>query len=57
MDFLLSDFDAFFTEHRCCGDLDSGVEQLAADLELVWMACSCGAVLRRELVAAEGRES
>ena len=32
----------FFQEHRCCGDLDGGVED-----DRVWMTCSCGAVLVR----------
>jgi hypothetical protein len=35
---LLTDLDAFSTEHRCCGDLDAGV-----DGDIVWMACDCGA--------------
>jgi hypothetical protein len=39
---LLTDLDAFSTEHRCGGDLDAGVEG-----DRVWMTCSCGAVLVR----------
>ena len=36
---LLLDFDAFFLEHRLCGDLNGGTDD-----ERVWMACSaCGA--------------
>ena len=35
-------FDAFYIEHRRCGELDSGVEG-----DRVWMTCSCGAVLVR----------
>jgi hypothetical protein len=35
---LLTDLDAFFTEHGRCGDLDAGVEG-----EVVWIACDCGA--------------
>jgi hypothetical protein len=31
---LLGDPDAFFTDHRRCGDLDAGVEG-----EVVWIAC------------------
>ena len=38
---------AFYLEHRCCGELESDV-----DNERVRMACSCGAVLVR--VAALG---
>ena len=40
---LLSDLDAFFTDHLRCGDLDAGVEG-----DMVWIACDCGArMLRR----------
>jgi hypothetical protein len=35
---LLTELDAFFTEHGRCGDLDAGVEG-----EVVWIACDCGA--------------
>jgi hypothetical protein len=35
---LLTELDAFFTEHRACGELDAGVED-----EVVWIACDCGA--------------
>jgi hypothetical protein len=31
---LLTELDAFFTDHRRCGDLDGGV-----DGPIVWMAC------------------
>jgi hypothetical protein len=43
-DRLLLDFDAFFLEHRLCGDLDGD----ASD-ERAWSACSaCGArIVRR----------
>ncbi len=44
---LLTELDAFYAEHRCCGDLDGAVEG-----DRVWMTCSCGAVLVR--VAAFG---
>ena len=37
---LLDDLDAFFLEHRRCGDLDGGVEG-----GRVWMTCECGAGL------------
>ena len=36
---LLNDLDAFFLEHRRCGELDADVG------ERVWMACECGARL------------
>src|SRR5258708_5458549 len=39
---LLSDRDAFYLEHRRCSDLDGGADALA-----VWLACSCGGVIRR----------
>jgi hypothetical protein len=35
---LLTDLDAFSTEHIRCGDLDGGV-----DGDIVWFACDCGA--------------
>jgi hypothetical protein len=34
---LLDDLDAFFQDHRRCGELDGGVED-----ERLWMTCSCG---------------
>jgi hypothetical protein len=34
---LLTDLDAFFTEHGRCGDLDAGVDEA-----VVWRACDCG---------------
>jgi hypothetical protein len=40
---LVSELDAFFTEHRRCGELDVGV-----DGTVVRIGCECGAsVLRR----------
>jgi hypothetical protein len=39
---LLSDLDAFYTEHRCCGGLDGGV-----DGDRVWLACTCGGLIKR----------
>ena len=39
---LLADLDAFSTEHRRCGDLDSGV-----DGPIVWIDCECGACMAR----------
>ena len=41
---LLADLDAFSTEHRCCGDLDAGVEG-----PVVWIACDCGARMARRV--------
>jgi hypothetical protein len=39
---LLTDLDAFSTEHRRCGDLDAGVEG-----PVVWMAYDCRASMAR----------
>jgi hypothetical protein len=39
---LLTDLDAFSTEHRRCGDLDAGV-----DGPVVWFDCECGAGIAR----------
>jgi len=41
-DRLVRDLDAFFGEHRRCGELDGGVEG-----ERVWMTCTCGARMVR----------
>jgi hypothetical protein len=41
---LLTELDAFFTEHQRCGDLDAGVEGA-----VVWMACDCGANMARRV--------
>jgi hypothetical protein len=37
---LLSELDAFDTEHRRCGELEAGVEG-----PTVWIACDCGATV------------
>jgi hypothetical protein len=39
---LLTQLDAFFTDHRQCGDLAAGV-----DGPVVWIACECGARMAR----------
>jgi len=39
---LLAALNAFYLEHRRCGDLDGGVEG-----DRVWMTCTCRAVLVR----------
>jgi hypothetical protein len=41
---LLADLDAFFAEHRCCGDLAGGM-----DGDRVWLACECGGVIGRRV--------
>ena len=39
---LLTELDAFFTDHRRCGELDAGVEGA-----VVWFDCECGARIAR----------
>jgi hypothetical protein len=39
---LLSDLDGFYTEHRRCGELDGGVDDVT-----VWLACDRGAAIAR----------
>jgi len=39
---LLAALNAFYLEHRRCGDLDGGVEG-----DRVWMTCTCRAALVR----------
>jgi len=45
---LLAALDAFYLEHRRCGELDGDVEG-----ERVWMTCSCGAAIGRTLEPAD----
>ncbi len=44
----LAPVDAFFQEHRRCGDLDGGVED-----GRVWIACDCGADIVHPVQGAE----
>jgi hypothetical protein len=39
---LLTELDAFFTDHHLFGELDAGVEGAVA-----WIACPCGARMAR----------
>jgi hypothetical protein len=50
---LLTELDAFFTDHHDRGDLDAGV-----DGPMVWIACPCGASMARRVDQDEvaGRE-
>jgi hypothetical protein len=41
---LLTDLDAFYLEHRACGDLDGNREG-----PVVWFACECGARITRRV--------
>jgi hypothetical protein len=43
---LLTELDAFFTDHHHCGDLHAGV-----DWPIVWIACPCGASMARRVNA------
>jgi hypothetical protein len=44
---LLTELDAFFTEHRDCGDLDGDAKG-----ERAWLACrACGARIEQRLTA------
>lgn len=46
-DRLALDLDAFFLEHRLCGDLDADVDDVSATSYVVWMECSCGGRIAR----------
>jgi hypothetical protein len=48
---LLTELDAFFTDHHHCGDLDAGAEG-----EVVWIACDCGARMARRVDEADAAE-
>jgi hypothetical protein len=39
---LLTELDAFYLEHRRCGELEAGVEG-----PTVWFDCECGAPIAR----------
>jgi hypothetical protein len=41
---LFDALQAFFQEHQYCGELDGGV-----DGDRVWMTCTCGAVINRDV--------
>lgn len=45
-DRLAEDLDAFYLEHRQCGELRADVENV-----VVWMDCGCGAVIARRIDA------
>lgn len=49
---LLTDLDAFYLDHRRCGDLRAGVED-RPDGPVVWIACDCTATLTQFLMRAE----
>jgi hypothetical protein len=39
---LLTELDAFYVDHRRCGDLDAGVDGV-----VIWFDCECGARIAR----------
>ena len=39
---LVTDLDAFYTDHRLCGELDAG-----ANGPVVWFPCECEATIAR----------
>jgi hypothetical protein len=39
---LLTELDAFYLDHRQCGELEAGV-----DGPVIWIACECGACMAR----------
>jgi hypothetical protein len=41
---LLTELDAFFTDHDRCGDLHVGIEG-----QVVWITCVCGASMARRV--------
>jgi hypothetical protein len=47
---ILRSLDAFYLEHRRCGELLSGVERKDAKTHVVWMTCSCGGRFARDVV-------
>jgi hypothetical protein len=51
MPLLLGDLDAFYLEHRRCGELESEVTE--GEAGWIVMACSCGARLSRRLAGEE----
>ena len=52
---LMSELDAFYLEHRRCGELESEVIQ--REILSVVMMCSCGGVLVRQVVPTSDPQS
>jgi hypothetical protein len=48
---LLADLDAFYLEHRRCGELESEISEEGSGW--IVMACSCGAQLARRIAGEE----
>ena len=49
---LLTELDAFFTDHHDCGDLDAGI-----DGPIVWIACDCGVRMTRRVDEEDNRDA
>lgn len=49
---ILADVDAFYLEHRLCGEVQKAVFPTEDTRLFVWMKCVCGAELRRVVDAA-----
>jgi hypothetical protein len=45
---FLIELDAFYTEHRRCGELDAGLDE-----SMVWFDCECGAGIVRQVAEEE----
>ena len=50
---LLRDLDAFYLDHRRCGDLRAGVEERDGEA-VVWFECECGAMVVRRFTTTTG---
>jgi hypothetical protein len=46
---LLTELDAFYTEHGRCGELEAGVNGLVA-----WIVCDCGARIAQRITEDQG---
>jgi len=44
MTVLLYELDAFYLEHRRCGELEGDIAEIT-----VWLRCSCGAQMVRQI--------
>jgi len=52
-DRLLQDLDGFFTEHRGCGDLAGGLDEVSSTRYVVWFECrACAAQIARRAIDA-----
>jgi hypothetical protein len=46
---LAGALDAFYLEHRRCGEFEAGLDQKGTARVIVWMSCSCGGQLARHV--------